>query len=381
MATILNDLLSSLEPDPWRAESGFSSADFHGAHEALIRSEGDPEFILSKWIQANQPCLFGRLTAKQGLLRYCILREEDISSDERARDTIQLAREKWKKDAFDGAASGFIVLLVSERIANAKPSAIVAKLATRLCELYLREVDVRLDAVHHERLWLQKPGKDQVTWEWLSGVNYFCAQGDKRWWHDHRIPGGIAFSTNSVGHLAKSGRMAELMTGLNTELGLSGPEYEGSTVRSLNEALRFAMQTIDKAATTVSGKATNLLDFHRNEDSPSLPPCPITLPSNLAGKNHCIYQGWYHTDFTLPSEYFRPDIERPAEISSQKLDFTYLFHRDVENSAHETMGLGQRIRGEEDEESAVEAKAGRSVAREVAIRDCPELERILRHAK
>ena len=66
-----------------------------------------------------------------------------------------------------------------------------------------------------------------MTWEWLAGVNYFCAQGDRRWWHDHRIPGGMALSVNSVGHLAKAGKISEALASLNKELGVDPSEFVG----------------------------------------------------------------------------------------------------------------------------------------------------------
>jgi hypothetical protein len=30
--------------------------------------------------------------------------------------------------------------------------------------------------------------------------NVFCAQADRRWWHDHRMPGGIMITSNALGH-------------------------------------------------------------------------------------------------------------------------------------------------------------------------------------
>src|SRR6266498_3609476 len=89
--------------------------------------------------------------------------------------------------------------------------------ALRLCSLYLLQ-DIVPDQIFHDELWLEKPGRDGTTWQWLAGVNYFCAQGDKRWWEDHRIPGGMAFSVNSVGHMVKSGILAKGMLALEAAL-------------------------------------------------------------------------------------------------------------------------------------------------------------------
>jgi hypothetical protein len=93
LATTLKDLLNQVEQDTWRQQNGFS-ADLDEAQRALFDPTNDAESVLSQWIQSNQPCLFGRTAAKLGLLRYCILRESDLSSDENVRDLIQTARRK-----------------------------------------------------------------------------------------------------------------------------------------------------------------------------------------------------------------------------------------------------------------------------------------------
>jgi hypothetical protein len=84
-----------------------------------------------------------------------------------------------------------------------------------------------MDYAHLEQIYLQKPDARMTTWKWFAGVNYFCAQGDKRWWQDHRIPGGMAFSVNSVGHLVKSGMIAKAMNELDGLTGAPGEGYPG----------------------------------------------------------------------------------------------------------------------------------------------------------
>jgi hypothetical protein len=340
-ATLLN-LLEKLKVDPWRERIGFSS-EMAEAQNRMFDPAVDAESVLAGWLQAHQPCLFGRVAAKLGLIRYCILRESDLTSDRAVRDLIQTARRRWTREAFDGRASGFIVLLISPRLASAAPDEYVAAMAHNLCTLYLRDVEVEKDAIHHEHIWYEKPGPERMTWQWLAGVNYFSAHGDQRWWQDHRMPGGMAFSVNSVGHMAKSAHIAEVMNKLNEAVGAEPGEFSSGTIRSLEEALKFAMLTIDRAANAVSGKATNLIEKRSGEAAG--PSCPFTLPPKLASKDPCSYEGWYHTDFTLPSEYFRPEVERPAEVPKHQLDFTYLFDSSVENSANEVMGHGGRIRG------------------------------------
>src|SRR2546423_14958970 len=87
-----------------------------------------------------------------------------------------------------------------------------------------------MDNAHLEQIYLQKPGTRLTTWKWLAGVNYFCAQGDRRWWQDHRIPGGMAFSVNSGGHLVKSGIIGHAMKELHRLIDAPQGGYPGSKV-------------------------------------------------------------------------------------------------------------------------------------------------------
>jgi hypothetical protein len=64
----------------------------------------------------------------------------------------------------------------------------------------------------------------------------------------------------------------------------------------------------------------------------------------MSNKNYCEYRGHYHTDFTLPSEYFLPDVKRPDGLRIYPFDFTYLFHKNIDNSDFKLMGEGQQIR-------------------------------------
>jgi hypothetical protein len=340
--------MARLTPDRWRRSVGFS-ADIDVANTVLFSAETtDPEIIetIGQWLQQNQPCLFGRIAAKLGFIRYCILRESDLSlSDEAIAQKIQHARRRWLKDAFEGKTSNFVIIVISPTISEAVPDQVVAKIAQRLCSLYLR-LDATFDSIHHENIFLEKPGHSKMTWRWLAGVNYFSSQGDKRWWHDHRFPGGMAFSVNSVGHFVRSEKIANAMIELNKSLGV--PDEEGwsdSRVDSLEKALVMAMRTISLAADTSSGKATELLSQPTSPRESKLK-CPVELPKSLSEKNCIEYLGYYHTDYTLPSEYFLADVERSISAEPFFLDFTYLFHKHVANPDFFTVGEGQRIRAE-----------------------------------
>jgi len=78
--------------------------------------------------------------------------------------------------------------------------------------------------------------------------------------------------------------------------------------------------------------------MHATESTPAP---PTSLPEHLRGFEHRSYLGYYHTDHTLPSVYFRDDLTRPAQPMA--LDFSYLFDSKIGNPDHVTMGAGRRI--------------------------------------
>jgi hypothetical protein len=104
------------------------------------------------------------------------------------------------------------------------------------------------------------------------------------------------------------------------------------------------MRTISKASEAISGKATELLPLPENTTNLPVPVCPVNLSPAMSEKNFCEYRGQYHTDYTLPSEYFLPDVERPEGLKVHSLDFTYLFHKSIDNPDFRLMGEGQQIR-------------------------------------
>ena len=376
-------LLESCVPDSWRAEVGFSD-DIRAANDELFLAASDSrkqKQILNDWIRKHQPCLFGRAAAAQNAISYCIIGEADIQrGDEYVRELIQAGRLAWTREAFEGKKSAFVLLIVSPRMTVAKPSVSMLEIAKSVAAMNLSNDGIELDQIYHDNICLEVQASARTTWLWKAGVNYFSAQGDKRWWHDHRIPGGMAFSTNSVGHMAKSGKLSELLKQLEIGLGISVDERPNIRIDSLERALAVAMQTIDNATDGVSGRATELMPLPANIDSLPIPRCPVTLPTSISGMNHCAYKGYYHTDHTLPSNYFRDDVERPSDIEGiDNLDFTYLHHRSTENPAYFSMGLGLQIRASDPAREAVSAspKHSRFYGEKVLIADVPHLAKAL----
>ena len=379
MAADLSALLDTLTADPWRADVGFSE-DLATANDRLFAaSEGEAaRSAIRDWIALHQPCLFGRMAARADLIEFCILTEADLRGDRTAlREKIQGAREEWLALGHEGKKSAFVILVISPLLAQAVPDATVQTIAQELCASYLLR-DIAPDEIYLDEMFLEKPGTKRTTWKWQAGVNYFCAHGDQRWWHDHRIPGGMAFSVNSVGHLVKSGQMSQALKHLDEALGGPPESQDNEVVDSLGKALDLAMRTIGLATETVSGKATMLLPLP-NPVPPDLPPCPIPLPKLLQGKDYTAYSGWYDTDVTVPSEYFRPEVERPDNIGAKPLDFTYLFHDDIDNPDHITTAKGRRVRSDTD--VMANPRLQRMVAESVVMKDQSTLQRALARRK
>lgn len=340
------EMLNQLTSDPWRQAEGFSKEITEAQDKVFGRTEEEIIPVLNDWIGKFQPCLFGRIAARLNLISYCIISEADqLESDSFIQEKIQEARLRWLREALNGDKSGFVIALVSKSVAEAQPNSVVKELARKLCSLYLLE-NAEMDHIHLDAIDLDLPDRVANRWRWDVGVNYFCAQGDRRWWQDHRIPGGMALSMNSVGHMVKSGRLAGAMKVLSDTLATDSEGWRVPSLDTLDKALVYAMRTIANASEAVSGKATELLELPSEPNSLCVENSPITLPKDIADKNFCEYQGFYHTDFTLPSEYFIPDVTRPHQISSRKLDFSYLFDNRLSNPDYINMGRGRRVAAE-----------------------------------
>lgn len=315
-------LMDDLVDDPWRLSNGFS-LEVQACNDVLFSAVSDDERgrHLSTWLAEHQPCLFGKMASKKDGLAFCFLTDDDLSGpDISIQRKVQRCRKSWRVAGRSGEQSAFVILALSKRIALAMPNAALKRLSLRLASLYLCRA-IFADKIEHDALFVEI---DEIRRRWWVGVNYFSAQGDRRWWKDHRIPGGIAFSMNSVGHMALCQRVVK-------------PYEEDST--GLLWALKVAMLLIDSTTPGVSGRNTQLLDLAAV--SASLP-CPFEqVPSKLEGKNYCIYEGQYHTDITVPSEYFTPDVTRPEALREYKdLDLTYLHHESPENPDYYKMGIG-----------------------------------------
>lgn len=339
--------------------------------------------LLRQWLSRSQPCLFGRAAAKFGTLDVRIVDQDTLlANDAEIRSLLFQIRLEWTRSTWSGGSSGLVILFRGRSLAEAAPGAEVLALSKRLASFFLDQ-SVEVDTICHADAYLEVPGRSPPrTLRWLAGVNYFSAAGDRRWWQDHRIPAGIAFSINSVGHLVKAGRLMKALSAFYEAMGEKrGDDMpDAAWLESLPAALKIAMQTIEGASRPEDGPAVELVPLRLDTIS-RVGECPIELPRRMAGKDFETYRGWYHTDVTLPTDYFRVDVRRPADVKSVDLNLSYLFHRDIENPDFDLMGEGRPIRAEDDADGAwarASARLARAVPSEAEVAEFPLLVQALK---
>lgn len=341
---IVSDLIDKLEPDPWRIDNAFSD-DMTKCHEVLFdvsKSRQEKVLALSDWLAENQPCLFGRIEAKQRRLPICLVTENDlVRSDQELRATIARHRTDWKRQAITGGSHGFLIAVVSKQVAFARSGGqdgVLHRLASRLCELYLSLNDS--DKTLHDDVMLKIVANDKTEYrKWKVGVNFFSSQGDGRWWRDHRVPGGIMFSMNSVGHMARS--RAEMMLNRDPQLIERVPDIPRE--RLVYFALLTAMRTIGLPSEG-STRGTWLAEHGTFEEDKEPPPYNQRERhfAELAKYSENRYQGYYHTDHTIPTDYFIEELWRKEDLRVRDdLLFTYLHSKTDED--YLSMGLGEFI--------------------------------------
>jgi hypothetical protein len=147
----------------------------------------------------------------------------------------------------------------------------------------------------------------------------------------------MAFSMNSVGHMAR--------TRAEQVLAKSAPQAitEVSRQRLVYWALPTAMKTIGPNPT--DGIRGTWLVEHGTFAEDVEPPTFAMRERwfrDLAGYSHHGYHGRYHTDFTIPTDYFKEGLWRLEEIGHRDdLVFTYL--HSLSDEDYEAMGIGQDL--------------------------------------
>jgi hypothetical protein len=226
-----------------------------------------------------------------------------------------------------------MLVLASDRLALARPDRQLRRLAECVRGLWgCPPAASPQGTVHVETLYLENPA-DRTAVRFTFSVDFFAAQGDGRWWHDHRVPGGIAFTANSVGHMRRY------------------REWYENKANQAEWVLKTAMGTIDLAAATPYGRATWLRDLSNGRPFVDRLACPFADPSAvkpaLRDKDWTRYGGHLHTDHSVRSEFFdeRPDKSPQVGRKEYLQDFAYLYDRGAAD--HVRFVAGQNVSREE----------------------------------
>ena len=324
-AELLLQLKLRGEKDRLRARSGFSD-DLLAVNALLNNPKARKQSKIAayrKWIHEGQPCIFGRTAARTGHGVYiCLVEERDILTmrrgDDDLRNTIVDHQKVWKRYALHGLSSSFVIVVLSDDIARVAPDSGLKDLCRRLMELYLGSAvgdDEYL--LQHEYVYLaiDDPGSGKRKFlRFATLPNIFCAQGDKRWWHDHRTPGAIMITSNALGHFIHC-------------------RARGKDPDKVS-ALKQAMQTILNAYRPARRKrrglpATWLVNRKKSEVS------PLANHAAFGPYSAGAYQGYFHTDHLIPAAYFE---DRAPTRVYEDLDFTYIY--DEANPEHAELTSG-----------------------------------------
>jgi hypothetical protein len=217
MITVEGTGLSTLIAGLPQREAGVSfGADIDDAHAVLLdpdATKNEKETVLRGWLQRYQPCLFGRLAARQargpaaskGLaIDVVIVDEHDLDQgDVHVTRVLQHARRQWKDRAARGESSAFMMLFTSPALAHARPSEELATVIQRLAGLYLPEVGgIERDVVYTEALPLRDGAGECALFKASTQLFYSGAHLMRN--HDRRFPGGVAIVVNAPGHYART---------------------------------------------------------------------------------------------------------------------------------------------------------------------------------
>lgn len=301
--------------DRFRSRRTFSP-DIEAVHAALFNKKYDRQAkirVYRSWLEQNQPCVFGRIAATNKNVFICLLEEGEIlqmrRGDQDLQETLQDYRQAWKRLALEGMVSSFVILLTSEALVTREPDEQLKEMCRRLIELYI-QISVADDTFHLQReyVFLRRP--DNTASKFCALPSLFCTQGDGRWWHDRRTPGGIMIASSALGHFicARTNK----------------PSVDSS---ACVWALENAMRTISNAERDPSGgitkfthcPATFLVPLRLGD------PEPLRSGSPFSGHSPDHYGGYFHTDYLVPSAFFQRERDPKSLRRFDDLSFRYIF--------------------------------------------------------
>ena len=93
-------------------------------------TDADREQEICRWLSKHRPCLFGRIAAQRGLLRFSFITLADVTAgDQAVRNKVQEDRRRWRADAEHGLCSGFVIAVLLPQLATAVPDQTVLSFA------------------------------------------------------------------------------------------------------------------------------------------------------------------------------------------------------------------------------------------------------------
>jgi len=335
-AELLLDIRLHPKPDKMRKTKRFST-DLQAAHAVLLNALNTKTQKINAyraWLAKSQPCIFGRLAATQKRVFVCLLEENEIlgmrKGDDDLRETIQDYRQLWKRYALEGRSSSFVLAVTGESLVNETPGERLKEFCRRLLELYMDVPQIADDTIVPQREYVflkLAPGgsgsRDKIL-KFATLPNVFCAQGDGRWWHDHRCPGGVMITSNALGHdvYSRNGRAAI------------------DEAKKL-EALEQAMRTINNAYKEKPSKRAGALTHcpatflvARGAET-----CPV-VKKDVAGYATDHYEGYFHTDHLLASAFFQEDRDPKNLPLYQDLSLKYIYDAKADPLDHADLMQG-----------------------------------------
>ena len=305
--------------DRFRTSHPFSE-DVESTHAILFNSRYNKWKKMDayrRWLVSGQPCLFGKAAARTKSVFICLLEEHEIlcmkNGDSDLKDTIQDHRQVWKRYALDEPFSSFLVLLVGKRLVGKEPGNQLKEISRRLLEIYMEVERVNDDTILPQREYVfarvAQKDADAKLLKFGTLPNVFCAQADRRWWHDHRTPGGIMITSNALGHF-------ELFRNGEGNIG------EKEKLHGLDNAMR----TITNAYGNDRPKrglphcpATRLVSLDEGEET------PIRESSDLHKYSPSHYEGYFHTDHLIPSVFFTKERDPKDLTLYDDLSLSYIY--------------------------------------------------------
>jgi hypothetical protein len=313
----LTEILSNLGR---YSETTSLGPDIDMANVELLDPAVDPEVKKARfrqWARRHQPCLFGRLGAKDSAgVHYdmCWVDRATLCRGSKwVTRVIQQAREDWKSRASQGLSHGFLIMFNAPELAYAKPGGQLLEACQALCDLFLVEhAPVALDTIYTESVPFQQANGDIVCLR--GGINVFYGSAHRTRNHDRRVPGGILVSVNSPGLLAHS----------LVKRGLA-PDLEAALERVRN----LAWASIGNGGHSLGKRGASSCTWHNRDSSRPPDQCPMKhrpthVPDDFSSE---YYSALYHTDVLLPSNVMsdlRRDVPRETGEIWPKLDFEYI---------------------------------------------------------